>query len=537
MNTRMGNRCTGDIIEKVLACLFLCGCGLPPVAGLSDETVMPKWYAGGVMFLVLTVFAVSVRGHGSMGRSLGTGAAVACVMEYACVATEIVRHGGIPEMGVRGTFDNPSGLALFICTLVPLSVWRMNGFGRFRMNRENRGTFVTGISFVACASAVLLLSKSRTGLVCAGCFLLLSLWRTLRMGRIWKITIMCSIVFAIAGFCLCRKTDSTSGRAFILKTTWRLIKEKPVCGHGRGGFHREYMDRQGRYFAAHPDSGYAVLADDIRHPLNEFALSWCEYGIAGVGILCALFVLPLVAYRRSRDRSLKTWLPSLAAVFLFSCFSYPFHYPLSWLVMLSCTVQAAGTFGFMRPTGRFLHHRLVSAGILTVCAASLLLVLNEFRYEREWGRLAARAAGGHPRSTLERYGALYPHYSSSPYFLYNYSAVSYSAGRFDKALQLAEECGSLWSGYNLELLLGDINRRMGIYGEAVVHYRRAYDMCPSRFAPLAGIMYVYTECRQTDEAVHTARIIRDKEVKVESAVVRRIKKEAETLLENNNFFN
>ena len=92
---------------------------------------------------------------------------------------------------------------------------------------------------------------------------------------------------------------------------------------------------QGRYFAGHPESGYAWLADEVRHPLNEFALLWVDYGVAAPCVLLVCFVSVVVGLVRRKERFPSVCACSLFALFLFSCFSYPFKYPLSALVSVT----------------------------------------------------------------------------------------------------------------------------------------------------------------------------------------------------------
>jgi tetratricopeptide (TPR) repeat protein len=133
---------------------------------------------------------------------------------------------------------------------------------------------------------------------------------------------------------------------------------------------------------------------------------------------------------------------------------------------------------------------------------------------------------------MPRYEKLYAHYDDNPYFLYNYMAEQYFAGRFEGALTTSEECRERWSGYNLELMTGDICRKLGRYGEAIDHYTEAANMCPSRFAPLEGLYHSYMERGDSANASATAKIIAEKEMKVVSADAMRIKREAKSKIEN-----
>jgi O-antigen ligase len=67
-----------------------------------------------------------------------------------------------------------------------------------------------------------------------------------------------------------------------------MIKEKPLFGHGVGGFKANYMNYQARYFEEHPDSKYAMLADNVNRPFSEYLLLLTEYGLAGFALFLVL---------------------------------------------------------------------------------------------------------------------------------------------------------------------------------------------------------------------------------------------------------
>lgn len=52
-----------------------------------------------------------------------------------------------------------------------------------------------------------------------------------------------------------------------------MIKHEPFTGYGVGGFSAHYMDYQAQYFKEHPDSQFAILADNIKSPLMNTFLS------------------------------------------------------------------------------------------------------------------------------------------------------------------------------------------------------------------------------------------------------------------------
>lgn len=79
----------------------------------------------------------------------------------------------------------------------------------------------------------------------------------------------------------------------IWKCSWEMIKENPFLGHGIGSFKANYMDYQATYFRTFSTSEYAMLADNINHPFNEYILLLVQFGLTGM-ITLILFVVFLI---------------------------------------------------------------------------------------------------------------------------------------------------------------------------------------------------------------------------------------------------
>ena len=299
-------------------------------------------------------------------------------------------------------------------------------------------------------------------------------------------------------------------------------------GYGTGGFNREYMKRQAAYFEAHPDSEAAALADETWHPLNEFANLWVNYGIcAPMALFVLLVVLAYILWKR-RDRVSRSTGYVLIPLFLFSAFSYPFKYPITWVALILCIIVAGKMLG-LNPAQ---NKRMAVATAVTLWVAALLLLgftFREISYEKEWGQISRQALKGKSREMMPYYDKLYSHYRNAPDFLYNYATEQFYAGRSQAACHTADECRKLWSKYNLELLTGDICRELGRYGKALTHYQTASYMCPVRFAPLEGMYRTFLILKDSTRADSIARIVQRKPVKVPSHEVKRIKQEVRPL--------
>ena len=193
--------------------MLLVACTVFPLHGLYDEYIAPKWYAAGYAALLAVVAGTyrimkGMNADADSTKALSVSALAAIAFNVLCCVAVCRRptDSVLDIIPFHGTFDNPSGFALNMCLLISLAV-----SGRHGMCRMMRCA-VTAMSV---------------------------------------------------------KTESTSGRSFIISRTWELIRQQPLTGYGWHGFEREYMPQQARYFMAYSDSAVSWLADDILHPFRD----------------------------------------------------------------------------------------------------------------------------------------------------------------------------------------------------------------------------------------------------------------------------
>lgn len=524
-----------EICFFILVLCVLASCFFPAVSGFSDKWLRPKWMLTGAMGAILVGW-LGVNLWMMKAKELNSSAWLQVRLQWridfaqaiVVVATlesmyAIGRYVGGQYM-ISGTFDNPSGLAFCLCASLPFFIFLAREGVK---NRSELFVLITGGLFVITA---ILCSQSRTGMIYLFFFSVSVLWRSFRHNTVIRTLLFLCVGGLLAWGVVTFKKDSTSGRCFILERSWELVQACPLKGYGPGGFHREYMLQQANYFRQHPESKYAWLASEINHPLNEFVLVWIEYGIGGLLFLLCLFAwLGYTLYRRVNGYS-NALIRSLMAVFIFSCFSYPFKYPLSVVVITACIVEV------VIGNQPLLYHnrsRLRLTGMVMSFFSLMVLVILSitFRYENAWSRVAHHAISGHSREVMTQYERLAQHYSRNAMFLYNYAAEQFYAERFESALITAQKCMTLWPSYNLSLLSGDICRATGRMEEASAYYCQAHWMCPVRFAPLEGLYYAYKELGDREKADSVAQLIIHKQVKVNSADVQRIKAEIQKDLE------
>ncbi len=396
-----------------------------------------------------------------------------------------------------GSFDNVAGLASCLCIGLPV--------GLRLLRRGRRWQRVVLAACKALSVAAIVASGSRTGLLCAA----LCLCMALPSGRRFR-ALCCSGVVALGlALALCVKTGSSRGRWFIAMRTVELIGRRPLLGHGPGGFEAHYMDVQADWLSRHEGCPEAMLAGDVRHPLNEWLLVATDYGAVGVLAVLAL-VSSVVAYaRRHPSAEGRDALRIMACAGVFSLFSYPLLYPFTWLMLAA---SLAAVFRSVLSC----HWRALSVVILMVLPVCSCLAASRALQALELRRVQDRAMLGQSERMMPRYARLYPKLRGDSRFLYNYAAEQYEAGRYAAALQTARECGRLLANYDLCLLEGDIHRALGDRRAAMRSYRRAHWMVPSRFVPLYEMYNVAAEDGDTATSRSLAREILSKPVKVPS---------------------
>lgn len=499
----------------ILLQLIFIGCMFPPLPKCWDAYLIPKWYAGMASILVCSViFSKKTIWNTAISEWISNLAKAAAIGIGLQTGYMLLSISHLTSRGFAGTFDAPAGLAVTICLAVATIAIHLKSDCSQRIpTLFYRIAILTGIALV-------ILSKSRAGLL-ALCFesIIILLYSRIKFGaKIGIIAIISSCTLVVV---LTSKKDSSIGRNFITKQTVNLIQKRPLTGYGHHGFRKTYMPMQQHYFETYRDADAAWLADDIKHPLNEFLLAWVNYGFLGTLLLMMAILLPIVVFRFHP----LAWMIS-GILFIFCSFSYPLSYPIAWVYILAGIVTAIHKWGKFQ-----INHTLkfISVGI-SLCILTTLpcdfMQSKAYKYSKR---------GEHNRAlqTYKECQHLFDHFPFSlvyhfraPQFLYNYTYELYIMGHLEEAQRISKKCLQYTDNYNLQLLMGDINQMQRCFKKSVTHYHNAHYMCPVRIAPLSGIIQVYQQIGDTLKADSIAQIILNKPIKIPSAEIDEMKAEA-----------
>ena len=224
-------------------------------------------------------------------------------------------------VSVRGRYDNPVGLASTICIGLP--------YVFYNIANNNKIIRYCSILSILLSIITVVLSCSRVGILSLILLFICYLFK-LKKNRVLLICILLLVIAFISLMIL--KSESVWGRFLIWKCTISLIADSPIWGHGVGGFESKYMEYQAKYFQLHPDSKYAMVADNIQVPFNEYLHILSDFGLLGLIVVFCLVILAFLQFTNYKI-AISPAMLSIAVIGIFALFSYPTHYPFTILVL------------------------------------------------------------------------------------------------------------------------------------------------------------------------------------------------------------
>ena len=265
----------------------------------TDSSIVPKWlitlfvFGGLVLYYTIAIWyahSVSIN----MFR-VGIVLVAICFLQAVLGLLQYFNVYYSPSIyKITGSFDNPAGFSACLCAGVP--------FTAFLLSKDNKrymrlmGWIMGTIIVVA-----IVLSYSRAGIISLAAVCTIFLYQKLLHRRILKFSLLAGLVALILG-CYWIKKDSADGRLLIWQSCINMVKDSPWIGHGLGSFEAHYMDYQAEYFRIHGQQNrYAMLADNVKHPFNEYMEILLNFGIIGLVILFAFIFLLIYCYKLNPD--------------------------------------------------------------------------------------------------------------------------------------------------------------------------------------------------------------------------------------------
>jgi len=428
---------------------------------------------------------------------------------------------------MSGSFDNPAGFAATLSVCFP--------FALFLLHKKEIYWKIPGSLAIVLFIVAVVLSQSRAGIITI--IAISGIWTVKALNLKWlnswgiRTKILCSatlIILILSGLYFMKK-DSANGRLLIWQCSAHMIADKPLFGHGIGGFQREYMLYQANFFRNHPESSFSMLADIVKHPFNEFLLLLVEQGLVG-GLLLGLFIYMLIReYRKNKKQETFYTMLCLIGIGVFACFSYPLGYPFVRLMAVFCAafIMQAETRRWKIPKGLF---SIIKPTVLVVSVALLVLTCNMFYNEYRWNVIAQRSLAGETKAVMPDYARLYKTMNRNGLFLYNYAAELNFIDENKTSNHYFEEASHYMNDIDIQLQMADNYQKMKQYKKAEKCLLEAHYMIPNRFIPLYRLAKLYEETNQREHVKSMATIILNKPIKIMSPEILTIQMEMKELI-------
>lgn len=489
----------------------------------TDSYIVPKWCFVVFILLVILVYeAVNILfGRQNKQKDIGN-SVYGFIIVTACFLQAIfgvVQFFGFFQAStafrVTGSFDNPAGFAACLCAGFP--------FVGFLLSDNNKYIRYGGWMAGFVIAVAVILSQSRAGIMSIAfiCFILLNM-KFFHKRWMKYLSLVC-FVLLLSG-CYWMKKDSADGRLLIWRCSVNMVKDAPWLGHGIGSFEARYMDYQADYFRQHGQNRYSMLADNVKHPFNEYLGILLNFGFVGLLVMLAMITLIMYCYKKYPCLEKRIALYSLISIGLFSFFSYPFTYPFTWIVTLLCIVILTREYVamiFARP----MIKNTICIFVLLCSLVGIYKLVERVMAEKEWGKTSGLALCGASGKTFPDYKELEKKFEDNPYFLYNYAAILLENKQYEESLRIALQCRKYWADYDLELIIGENYQELDEHGLAEKYYNNASMMCPSRFMPFYKLFHLYKDVGSREHMLDTAGAIIDKPVKIKTSAIRMMKRE------------
>lgn len=478
----------------------------------------PKEYYIIISIILLLFYCfISRKGLNELLKSLQSNLLLYGIV-VLCMLTSI--HGLLQYIGllpsnhnafpITGTFENPAGFAAVQAGLFPIVFSKC-------FDRDNGWFlhyFTITVSLLCLVSVIF--SGSRTGFLalCSVIIVVLAFNNTVSKYFINNRWLWLPTLFIIISMCFYLyhvKVDSANGRLFIWGRCIELIRERPLFGYGKNGFHEYYMSAQAYYFQTHPESPFVMLADNVFHPFNEYIKLAIQYGMAGLLVAIGTLVWIIRKLLKSGKHTKIIGMSFVASLFIMCQFSYPFKYAVIWL--LGFIILIPVFFDTTKEMNITKAIRIIFSFFLLFYLASTIRMMY---YDMKWAEISKRALIGQVDRMLKYYESMSFLMKGNPSFLYNYAAELSASGHYKESLDVLSKCAVMWNDYKVQLLLANNYIKVNEIEKAVQSLDVAYNMIPCRFEPLFAKMVVYHNNNDTINTIRVADMIIEKPIKIYS---------------------
>lgn len=432
---------------------------------------------------------------------------------------------------ITGSFGSPAIYSNFLICNIPFIFY-------FFCHRRIKNRFIESVFFAVISIAILAVlfcTQSRLAfltLIFQMCVIIL-----LEKRAKFSFTLKGAVLLAVAlggvfVMLLFLKSDSTSGRWFIIKNTLILLKYNFLEGVGIGRFDVVYNNFQENYFRTHTDKVHEYLASYITVAYNDYLQFFLELGLTGmifmIVILIKLFTIikqALTGEMKVRNEIKASLVCCLTILFL-ALFSFPFRLQVIFTIFII-------TLGLLSDLDFQIFQLNVRKAWLStiVCVFTFLFTIRlilTYSDNIKWNEVSLYAKNVEvPAPVLiEVYESLIPELGNNTDFLEDYAKKMYIKKHYFHASEILKTASMYSHKYDIYLLLGMCYDKMNQNDLAAQTYLKCSYMVPGLFISRYNLMMIYYKTNNFTLAKRWAGIILKMPVKVNSKTTDKIKKTA-----------
>lgn len=396
--------------------------------------------------------------------------------------------------------QNPSLYAMSVTMSAPALLF-------FMQDKRNTVKFTALCLFVVCFICVAK-SKSRTGCIAMtiSTFFALPIFINIKIKQFIPIALI--TIICITGILFFTKSNSSSGRKFILERSIEMIREKPE-GRGMHGFESDYMEFQASYFEHNNNEEAAILANDIKHPLNEFVKIAVDFGV--ITLILIIPVITFVLYKLySRRNSFCVAAFHFSLILLVWCF---FSYPLStpfvqlfiWIYTLPCIINI-----------KIINRKDIKIIISIVFIIATCIEGKATIDDYKWNVAIKEYHKGNINKAMQVFQEYDSYSIDKGKLMYSLATIEYNNKNYTQCIEICKKCKEYISSYKLEIMIANSYMLTYDFANAEVHYIKAGHMCPNRFIPLYQRFKIYRARNDIENMIEVGSIILNKRIKVPS---------------------
>lgn len=439
---------------------------------------------------------------------------------------------------LTGSFFNPGPYSGYLAMILPICLHQyLQKENDEKPYRHQIKKYIAGVVLLLIL-CVLPAGMSRSAWLAAGIsclwvygchagwgFYLQKMWMLRRKRLVTAVAVGAGIAILAGGLLFALKPDSARGRLFMWKIACHAIAEKPLTGHGVGGFAAAYGNAQEAYFAASDYEPWEErVAGSPEYAFNEYLQVAVELGIPLAFCLLAVVIFCLyIGIRKERFGICG----AVLSLMIFAFSSYPLQLPV-FIVTFVSLLLACVTGG----------NRWEWLG-LAILAGTIggFRLKNDLRTKqacREWMNARVLYNAGAYQSAEKDYVRLYPLLKNRAAFLFEYGHDLHKQQKFEASSRILKEAMKLSCDPMILNILGKNCQQTGDYLAAEDWFIRSTHRLPGRIYPYYLLAKLYAEpgFRQPDKLEKMKQCVLTKEPKVNSTAIRQMREEVKKM--NNN---